>query len=186
MSTKYLKLLTVTFVLASLLYFVNQNYSKGKKFKYIGIKKCESICHKGEKKGSQLEIWQKSLHSKAFTTLASERAKLHAKNAGVEENPQESEKCLKCHTAGGDLEESHFTETYQKEDGVCCEYCHGTGSDYKSISIMKSEEKFLANGGIIPTEETCLKCHNDSVHPMHEFKFGEKFKIIAHLIPEKK
>lgn len=184
MNKKYLIFMTVTFVIASLLYFVSQNYSQGKKFKYIGFKKCASICHKGKKKGSQCEIWESNLHSKAFTTLASERAKLHAESAGVEGDPKESEKCLKCHTTGAGLDESNFTKTYKKENGVTCEACHGPGSVYKKISIMKDREKFLASGGIIPNEETCLKCHNDSVHPMHEFKFEEKFKIIAHLIPE--
>ncbi len=185
MGEKYLKLLAVTFVLSALLYFANRNYSQEKKFEYIGTKKCASLCHKGEKKGSQCEIWQKSLHSKAFTTLASERAKLHAKTAGVEGDPQESEKCHKCHTAGGGLDKSNFAATYSKEEGVTCEACHGPGSVYKSISIMKDREKFLANGGVVPDKKVCLKCHNDSVHPVYEFKFAEKVRLVAHSIPKK-
>jgi hypothetical protein len=36
--------------------------------KYVGVKLC-GACHRGEKKGMVLEIWQKSKHALAYKTL---------------------------------------------------------------------------------------------------------------------
>ena len=186
MKKSYFHLLLTVFIIFAFLSSVNNIYSqKEKKPQYIGVKKCAPLCHNKAAIGEQYNIWQKSLHAKAFTTLASPRAKLHAESAKVKDNPQENTVCLKCHTAGGGQDESSFAVTYSKEEGVTCEACHGPGSIYKSISIMRDREKFLANGGILPKEKDCLKCHNDSVHTMHEFNFAEKWKIIAHPIPKK-
>ena len=35
---------------------------------YVGVESC-GMCHKTEKQGSQLSIWQNSAHAKAFETL---------------------------------------------------------------------------------------------------------------------
>ena len=95
----HLRYFVVLFVVAGIagLFFPNQAGSQ-KKFKYIGVKKCARICHKGEKRGSQYEIWEKSKHSKAFVTLATPIAKEVLKKAGGEGEPQKSEKCLTCHS----------------------------------------------------------------------------------------
>ena len=57
--------------------------------------------------------------------------------------------------------------------GVQCEACHGPGSEYKSMSIMKDREKAMANGLLIPDEKTCFKCHNENVP--EEFRSKEPF-----------
>ena len=167
-------------VIFLILYSSNKDYSQQKKFKYVGVKEC-AMCHSGEEIGSQHEIWEKSRHSKAFVTLASDRAIEQASEAGVKVHPQKSEKCLKCHIPGAGLDSSYFAETYEKEEGITCEVCHGPGSAYMDISIMEDREKFLANGGIIPDEKTCLKCHDNPL-----FRFDEKYREIAHPIPKDK
>ena len=40
---------------------------------YVGAKAC-GMCHKSEKSGNQLGIWQNSKHAQAFTTLTTPAA----------------------------------------------------------------------------------------------------------------
>jgi hypothetical protein len=42
-----------------------------------------------------------------------------------------------------------------------CESCHGPGSEYKTISIMKNREQALAAGLVQPEASFCKKCHAD-------------------------
>jgi len=186
MRKKYLKVFIVSLLMFgfTILYFSNINYSQAK-FQYIGIEKCATICHKSEKQGSQLGIWQESKHSKAFVTLATPFAKELLKKAGKEGDPQKSPVCLECHSTGYGKDKSTFAATFKIEEGVTCEACHGPGSAYRSISIMKDKEKFLASGGIIPKEKDCLKCHTPKAHQLFEFKFEERAKKIAHPVPKK-
>ncbi len=179
---KFLALLTFIYVIVFflILYLSDKEYSQEKKFKYVGVKEC-AICHESEEIGAQSKIWEKSLHAKAFVTLASDRALEQAREAGVDVHPQDSEKCLKCHIAGAGLDESHFAETYKKEEGITCEVCHGPGSVYKDVCKLKDREKFLANGGIVPDEKICLKCHDEP-----SFTFKEKFREIRHPVPKNK
>ena len=48
---------------------------------YIGTESCV-MCHKTEKQGSQLSIWQNSKHSKAFEVLKSDTANQIPKEKG--------------------------------------------------------------------------------------------------------
>lgn len=186
MGKKYLKFSVLSLLLCAclILYLTNNNYSQTK-YKYIGVQKCAKICHKGKKKGSQLEIWNTKKHSQAYAELASEKAKETAKKLGIKEDPQKSEKCLPCHTTGYGLDKSHFTQAFTPEEGVACESCHGPGSVYKKLSIMKDTEKFLVNGGVLPDEKVCIKCHNEKSPDYKEFNFEEMVKLIAHPIPKK-
>ncbi len=141
-------------------------------FTYIGVKKCK-MCHKGAAKGEVYEKWEKSLHAKAFETL---------KAKGEDKNP----KCLECHVAGfntsgykiGDPSASEF-------EGVQCESCHGPGSAYKSMSIMKDQKMAIENGLILPDETLCKKCHNEKSPTFKGFNFKEKIKKIDHTYRKK-
>lgn len=150
--------------------------------KYVGVKKC-AMCHKSEAKGNQHGQWLSTKHAKAYERLASPEAKEAAKKAGVSGNPQESAKCLKCHITGYG-QETLLTESFVKTDGVQCESCHGAGSDYSPLSVMKDKEKALKAGLTIPTKETCIKCHNQESPTYEEFKFEEYYPEIAHPRPK--
>ena len=183
--SKFILPLILSIFLVSLITI--DNYSQDKKsFQYIGVEKCAKLCHKSEKKGAQYSKWQESKHAKAFVSLASPVAEKILKEAGGEGKPQESEKCLPCHSTGHGKDAADFAKTFKVEEGVTCEGCHGPGSVYKSISIMKDREKYLANGGIVPNKETCLKCHENEVHHVRQFRFEEWYEVIAHEIPEDK
>lgn len=149
-------------------------------FTYVGVGKCK-ICHKSEKRGKQSLIWEESKHSKSSVALQSEKAKEVAQEQGVE-NPIESPKCLKCHSP-------LFEKAPElKEEGVTCEVCHGPGSAYKKLSIMKSREESVKNGRTVCDtpeikKELCLTCHENA----HQQTFNSEasWEKIKHPVPEK-
>ena len=126
-------------------------------FTYVGAKKCK-MCHKGAKKGEVWEKWEKGPHAKALETL---------KAKGEDKNP----KCLECHVT--DVKAA-------AEEGVGCEACHGPGSAYKSMSVMKDKAKAMENGLIEPTEAVCKKCHNEKSPTFKGFKYDEWVKKVDH------
>jgi hypothetical protein len=131
-------------------------------FTYIGAKKCK-MCHKGAKKGEVWEKWEQSPHAKALETL---KAKGEDKNA----------KCLGCHVT--DVKAA-------ADEGVGCEACHGPGSAYKKMSVMKDRQKSIENGMVVPNEETCKRCHNKNSPTFKGFDFNEFFKKIDHRYTKK-
>ena len=147
--------------------------------KYVGVDKCKA-CHKLEKYGNQQEIWEKSKHAQAFAVLATEKAKESAKKLGVDD-PQKSDKCLKCHVTGFGAAAEAKDVTFKMEEGVGCEACHGPGSDYKTMAIMKDQKAAIASGLIVPNEKTCKKCHTAEGNDFYkEFNYEKFFAQIAH------
>jgi hypothetical protein len=134
-------------------------------YKYVGLEKCASVCHNNNEMGYQYDIIRKSSLVKAYEILGSKKALKYAKKAHVMENPKESLVCLKCHTTGGGNGVDSFTETYKMEEGITCEACHKSQFNPKTV---------------LPKEEDCRKCHNDSVHKITEFNFKERSARIAH------
>lgn len=144
-------------------------------FTYVGANKCK-ICHKSESRGKQFLIWEESEHSKSFKALTQEEVKANVPNAP--ENPE----CLKCH--------SPFFEKASdlKEEGITCEVCHGPGSAYKKLSIMKNREESVKNGLIAyesleAIKNMCLTCH-ENAHGQ-SFDFEASWEKIIHSVPEK-
>lgn len=158
-----------------------------KKHSYIGTETC-GMCHKTDKQGKQLDIWKNSVHSKAFTTLTTEAADKIAKEKGFETPAAKTADCLKCHTSGHDVDVSLIGKKFKVEDGVQCESCHGPGSEYKDMKIMKSREESVKNGLMVyeKTEDLCVKCHNSESPTFKEFNFDEMWNKIKHPIPGKK
>ena len=151
--------------------------------KYVGVKKC-SMCHKSESKGNQYGQWLSSAHAKAYERLASPEAQELANKKGITGNPQEAPQCVKCHVTGFSEDAGLFTESFVKTDGVQCETCHGAGSDYLSLSVMKDRVKAVQAGLIIPTKEACVKCHNPESPNYKEFDYDKYYPLIAHPRPK--
>lgn len=156
--------------------------------KYIGVKTC-GMCHKAEKQGSQLTIWQKSKHAEAFKTLLSVRADSVAKARGLKKSAAESPECLKCHVVGNDLAADLLDKNFDFKDGVQCEVCHGPGSAYKTITVMKDKAKAVAAGMKLykddaEIEKMCRTCHNDKSPMFKSFKFDEMWAKIKHPKPK--
>ena len=106
------------------------------KHTYVGADKCK-MCHK---KDGTYESWLTTKHATAWDGLTDEQKK--------------DEAFKKFYTTGSDEKGVLLT-------GVQCEACHGAGSDYKKMSIMKDKKLAIENGLIIPDEATCKTCHNE-------------------------
>jgi hypothetical protein len=148
--------------------------------KYVGVKMC-SMCHKGEKKGAQFEIWQKSKHAEAYKTLTGAKAAEIAKAKGLKKAANESPECLECHAITAD--------TKLTADGVQCEMCHGAGSAYKTMPIMKDKAKAVAAGltefkDKAAIEKVCKTCHNEKSPTHKAFKLDEMWAKIKHPTPK--
>jgi len=150
---------------------------------YVGSAKCKT-CHKSEAKGAQYTKWTESEHSKAYEVLVSEEAIAVGKKLGVD-NPQTSDQCLVCHVTAFSAPAEAKAESFDQSEGVGCEACHGAGSDYKKMKIMKDQEAAIAAGLIVPDEKLCVGCHNEKSPTFKEFSFEEASKVIAHPNPKK-
>jgi len=113
--------------------------------KYVGTKQC-SMCHKTEKQGKQFDIWSKSQHAKAYQTLVGEKANEIAKGKGIKTAAVEAKECLECHTLGKTVDAALLDKAFDIKEGVQCETCHGAGSAYKNMAVMKDKAKAIAAG----------------------------------------
>jgi nitrate reductase cytochrome c-type subunit len=169
MMKKAIPILLLLFACVFIAHAFSQNFT------YVGAEKCK-ICHKSEKQGQQYPLWEATKHSKSFAALATDEAKALA--ADAPENP----KCLKCHAPLSEKAPD------LKAEGVSCEVCHGPGSEYKKISIMKDRAEAVKNGlkeyGSPEAIKThCLTCHANA----HDkpFDFAAAWEKVKHPVPEK-
>jgi len=180
------KLFTLFIAVIMLCWLANGFAQEAPKFKYVGVSKCK-MCHKGEKKGNIYEKWQAESHSKAFETLASDESKAIAKKLGIKEEPQQAKECLVCHVTAYKADAAEKEASLTMEEGVSCEACHGPGSEYKSLKVMKDltagKLKGADYGLVVPDEKVCVTCHNEKSPTYKAFKFDEAVKKIAHPLP---
>ena len=153
---------------------------------YIGADKCK-MCHMSKAKGDAYGIWKASGHAKAFVTLATPEAKEIGKKMGIED-PQKSPKCLKCHVTAASAPASAKAATYKQEDGIGCETCHGPGSLYKEMKVMKALDAGTQDAkavGFTKGDKTkCVSCHNQESPTYKPFVVEEFYKKIAHPTPK--
>lgn len=174
------------FSLLTLLSFLLLSFGlEAKDFKYVGVKKCKT-CHKTKKIGDQYGIWKEAAHANALKSLASKESLEYAKKNGIAD-PTKDAKCLNCHSTAATVDKKLIDPKGKLtvEEGVSCESCHGPGSVYKKMKIMKDHEKAMANGLIEPTEQVCITCHNDK-NPFHKpFDFKKMVAKVQHPVPVK-
>lgn len=186
--TKSKFLLTIFSVVLGGFIFLNaETFSPQSEFKYVGVTTCVGACHKSEAQGNQYSIWKDSKHSQAFKSLETPRADSIASSQGFTTAAAETPKCVKCHTLGKEIVESELLETFDKTEGVQCETCHGPGSEYKKISIMKDKDQAMANGLIIHSEKEafCTHCHNSESPTFVSFDYDSMWEQIKHPKPAK-
>ena len=109
---------------------------------YMRAKFCRT-CHSSADK-DRYHRWLESRHSKTFDVLK-----------GAEKTDP---RCLICHTTGHD---QPISEKSTRKDlrGVQCEACHGPGSEYKSMKVMKDPKLAREKGLWEVSSEICLRCH---------------------------
>ncbi|MBN2129449.1 MAG: hypothetical protein JW741_08125 [Sedimentisphaerales bacterium] len=155
---------------------------------YVGARVCGN-CHAGPGMGYQFALWLNSRHSQAYAALAQPAAKEIAQLSGIREEPQEAFTCLGCHSSGAQAEEWQKDETFRLEDGVQCESCHGPGSEYMAMDVMRDRAAAMQAGLRMPNEEACMRCHlvkgtHVAVLGSPAFDVAEGMAQIAHPQPE--
>lgn len=129
---------------------------------YTGFRVCR-MCHSTD---GIFKSWQQTAHATAWDSLSDMQKKMDG--------------CRDCHATGLD-EEGELLANVQ------CEACHGPGSDYIKMSIMRVREKAVANGLIIGDEKTCRICHTDSLPPecgsTTEFDYAKMKENGIHALP---
>lgn len=177
-------MLTAFVILLVTFAFTQEKTEKAEKMpnKYVGVKGC-SMCHKTDAKGNQLKVWSESAHAKAFTTLTSDASAKIAKEKGLKKPASESPECLSCHAVTADVK--LLDKTFDVKEGVTCESCHGAGSAYKVMAIMKDRAKAIAAGMTEYKDEKaieaqCITCHNEKSPTYKEFKFKEMWAKVKH------
>lgn len=156
-------------------------------FRYVGAAGCKT-CHSNVKMGGEEQkVWAASKHATAFATLATPAALEIAKKKNIAD-PQKADACLKCHVTGFGAAADLKAATWKAEDGVTCEACHGPGSEYKAMTVMKAlvagTTKPETVGLLKPGEKTCLTCHNPESPTYKEFKYAEMYGKIKHGPPK--
>jgi hypothetical protein len=154
--------------------------------KFVGAGQCK-MCHQGEKKGNQFQIWEKSKHAEAYKTLDGAEAKAIAEKKGLKKSAAESPECLTCHV-GATADAALLDKKFDMKQGVQCEACHGAGSDYKAMPVMKDKEKAYAAGLVDAGKlgaKLCTKCHNDKSPTFKSFKYEEMWAKVKHPAPAK-
>src|SRR4030042_733905 len=153
-------------------------FSQG--FANVGAQKCQ-ICHKTEKQGQQYALWEATNHAKSFTAWPPPEAAKACQALGVEK-PADDPRCLKCHAPLAEKAPE------LKAEGVSCEVCHGPGSEYKKLAVMKDKAEATKNGLILygspdAIKAHCLKCHeNPHGKPLD---FAAAWEKIKHPVPGK-
>ncbi len=175
-------------ILVSLLMVAGAAFAEGTKGEIVGVDGCK-MCHKSATKGDQYGVWSSSAHAKAFETLATDEAKKIAADKGLGD-PQAAPECLKCHTVtgflGADVKVAEKTK-YTPAEGVSCEACHGAGSEYKAMKVMKDHAAAVAAGLMEPKgAEFCQKCHNENSPTFKAFDYDKMWAQIKHPVPEAK
>jgi hypothetical protein len=145
------------------------------------------MCHSSKKSGAAYKIWAESTHAKAYETLASEESKKIATERGIDD-AQKAAECLSCHITGHGVAANLLEKGYSMEDGVTCEACHGPGSEYNPMKIMKQITAGELNGadyGLMdPDNENCISCHNEKSPTYKGFDYEEYVAKIAHPTPK--
>ena len=162
------KLLTTGVVLMICMAFATMAHAQTKSdtvkwaeshFKYVGEKACK-MCHKVE-----YDSWMTTKHATAWATLKPEE--------------QKKAECAGCHQTGKTAADSMIVN-------VSCEACHGPGSEYKAMTKMKDLKLATAAGLMMPTEATCVQCHNKNSPNFKAFSFAEAVKAGVHKKAERK
>ena len=186
MRSLMLKILDFNLILSLLILWNTDTNQSQTKYKFVGVNTCVGACHNKAEQGDQLRIWKESAHSNAFLNLQTEAADSIARSKGYITAAAETPQCVKCHVLGTDIDESLLLGSFDKSQGVQCESCHGPGSEYKKLSVMKDKDKAVKKGLILHNEKEkfCIQCHNEESPTYFEFDYEQMWKLIAHHKPK--
>ena len=160
--------------------------------KYIGADKCKS-CHSSAESGDPHGVWKKTLHAKAFETLSSDAAKKLGAEKGIADVTKSNE-CVSCHVTAFGVPETQIKKGFDATQGIQCETCHGPGEAHMKARFAAAAKGDAPQGYVqvpadeivaVPTQDVCVKCHNEKSPSYKPFCFHEFEAKIRHLNPKK-
>ena len=95
---------------------------------YVGGKTCAGVCHKTDKKGSQLGVVQNARHARAYTTLTTDQADAIARSKGLAKPAAESPECPQCPQGRTVRTEANVDITADAAIEKQCRSCHNEKS----------------------------------------------------------
>ena len=131
-----------------------------------------SSCHGGVQPKNITRIWQNEFsiwaaqdkHARAYSVLSNPVSLRMGKILQLEQPPNKTEKCLVCHSLYVPAELR--AATFQPDDGVSCENCHGPAVGWLGPHTMKDwqHEQSVKLGmydtrDLVKRAERCLTCH---------------------------
>jgi len=138
---------------------------------YTGPGSCSSTsCHGGVQPRTQTTVLQNEYstwtvqdkHARAFSALTGDIGKRMGRILHLE--PETSSRCVTCHAL--DITQAQKANTFDRNDGVSCENCHGASSNWLGPHTTRgwTYEKSVQAGmydtrDLIKRSERCLSCH---------------------------
>jgi hypothetical protein len=138
---------------------------------YAGPGSCSSSsCHGGVQPRSDTSVLQNEYstwavqdkHTRALAVLGNDVAQRMGRIMKLQ--PEKSPRCLACHSL--DIDPSLKASTFDRNDGVSCENCHGASSNWLGPHTTRgwSYERSVSLGlydtrDLIKRSEKCLSCH---------------------------
>lgn len=123
---------------------------------YVGSDKCR-ICHLDIYKS-----WKSTMHARAMESLAPD----HVNDSN----------CVRCHITAARADGTVL-------ENVGCEACHGPGSEYRKMRVMKNRELAIKRGLVVQNEAVCTRCHNEDSPDFKGFDYSTVDMQEVHLIP---
>jgi hypothetical protein len=181
------KIVIILMLMFSPLFFCQEKVTDKKPNTFVGAETC-GMCHKTEKAGKQFDIWKSTKHSQAYKVLLTAKADSIALSRGFKTAAVKTDECMGCHTSGYKEATEMMGVKFHIEDGVQCETCHGPGSNYKTVTIMKNKDLAITNGLMLFTnlEGYCVKCHNEKSPTYVKQDVNAMWEKIKHPIPKSK
>jgi hypothetical protein len=138
---------------------------------YTGPGSCSSTsCHGGVQPRGETSVLQNEYstwvvqdkHTRAFVALSNDVGRRMGRIMKLE--PEKSARCTVCHAL--DITQAQRASTFDRNDGVGCENCHGPSSPWLGDHTTRgwSYEKSVAAGmvdtrDLLKRTEKCLSCH---------------------------
>jgi len=123
---------------------------------YVGAQKCR-LCH-----FEIYESWRSTRHARAMSLL----------EGGPAANPD----CVHCHSTGIKADGTLI-------ENIECESCHGPGSEYRKMRVMKDLGKAIELGLVVGSETTCVGCHNEDSPDFKGFEYTPGQTTGLHILP---
>ena len=144
------------------------------KNEYVGSSSKSCMCH-----FKQFKAWSATPHAHAFEGLqATTPEQLKKMNellkTTVKDHPETDAACVGCHVTGYKLGGYPAADSLKNAGlaRVACEVCHGPAKNH--LAVPAADKAGRKASMLVPTVETCNKCHTPELSPKFDFAVMSK------------